>query len=270
MTGQSLVADDAQGFAPLGPMLRAVGPSKLYEARRRVLSLRRDELLDHYRLAFATGQRVRAFLMAEGLALGGVPPFVMHDGLTSDSLDVNQRYGLFVVDLVWLRHQYPAHADVVRYQRGKAMLTGAEAVFHREAEFAFYRGIRPAWKLVGSLSLTERQQWDCTWLRSAPIKKRAAATEAASGSVREALQYELRKVRRTATFGEAEAEAALHRRHTLWLCSRMGSSGSPTEVAERYKQLTSLSITRQAAAQQLEKVRAAVGKIEMSPGLKAR
>lgn len=270
MAGQSPAAGDTQGFTPLGPLLRAVGPSKLYEARQRVLSFRRDELLVHYRAAFTAGQRMRAFLMAEGLALRGVPPFVMHEGLTSDSLDVNQRYGLFLADLIWLRHQYPAHADVVRYQRGRAMLTGAEPVLHREAEFAFYRGIRPAWKLVGSLSLTERQQWDCTWLRSAPIKKRAAATEAASGRVRETLQYELRKVRRTATFGDAEAEAALCRRHALWLCSRMGSTAGPTEVAERYEQLTGLPITRQAAAQQLEKVRAAVRKIEMCSGLKAR
>lgn len=50
------------------------------------------------------------------------------------------------------------------YQRGKLMLTGTEKDFWREAEFALYMGKRPAWKLVGSLSLNEKQQTDSAWL----------------------------------------------------------------------------------------------------------
>jgi hypothetical protein len=50
----------------------------------------------------------------------------------------------------------------------------------------------------------------------------------------------------------------------------MGSTTGPTEVAERYQQLTGLSITRQAAAQQLEKIRMALRKIEMSLSPNAR
>jgi hypothetical protein len=49
-------------------------------------------------------------------------------------------------------------------------------VFHREAAFLFYQGQRPAWKIVGTLSMTERQQWESAYLRSTPIKREAEAT----------------------------------------------------------------------------------------------
>lgn len=62
----------------------------------------------------------------------------------------------------------------------------------------WHAGPRPAWKLVDSLSLTERQQWDCTLLRSTPIKKRAAVTEALGESIFTALQNDVLSVRQTA------------------------------------------------------------------------
>jgi hypothetical protein len=144
----------------------------------------------------------------------------------------------------------------VRYLRGKAMLTGSEAVFHREVNFAFHEGKRPAWKVVGSLSLTERQQWDSAYLRSAPIRKQAEMTKAFSKHVRSVLRDDLQTTRRTATFGDSEAEATLSRRHTLWCCSRMVKNASPTEIAARFYQMTGTQISRQAAAKQLAKVRA--------------
>lgn len=222
----------------------------------------REELLCRYRMAHIEGKRVIAFLMAEALVRDGVPPFVWHDVLALDGRTVNQRYDLFLADLMWLRRWYRDHDKIVRYLRCRVMLAGADHLFHREAEFAFYEGKRPAWKLVGSLSLTERQQWDCAWLRSAPIKKRAAATDALSDRVFKALQDDVRVVRRTATFGEVEALATLHRRHTLWRCSRMVGTASPTEIVGRFEQMTGTPITRQAVAQQLEKVRTALGKME--------
>jgi hypothetical protein len=41
-----------------------------------------------------------------------------------------------------LRQWYADHAKAVRYKRGKALLSGSDIVFHREAEFAFYGGKR--------------------------------------------------------------------------------------------------------------------------------
>lgn len=264
MTSGSPAKDDAQGFASLASLLRAVAPEKLEQARRRVVMQSREELLCRYRTAHLEGKRVIAFLMAEALVRHGVPPFVWHDALVLDGLSANQRYDLFLADLMWVRRWYRDHDKVVRYRRCQMMLAGSDHSFHREAEYAFYEGKRPAWKLVALLSLTERQQWDCALLRSATIKKRAAATDAMSDRVFQALQDDVRVVRRTATFGEAEALATLHRRHTLWRCSRMVRTASPTEIATRFEQITGTPITRQAVAQQLEKVRTALSKMKVT------
>jgi len=264
MTSGSPAKDAGEGFTSLASLLRAVAPEKLEEARRRVVMQNREELLRRYRAAHIEGKRVIAFLMAEALVRNGVPPFVWLDGLALDGLTVNQRYDLFLADLMWVRRWYRDHDKVVRYRRCKVMLAGADHLFHREAEFAFYEGKRPAWKLVASLSLTERQQWDCALLRSATIKKRVAATDAMSERVFKALLGDIRAVRRTATFGEAEALATLQRRLTLWRCSRIVRTASPTEIATRFEQMTGRPISRQAVAQQLEKVRTALRTMEVT------
>lgn len=251
-------------FVALAPLLRAVSYEKLDAARRHVVNFERIELLQRYRAAYVDGKRLVAYVMAGELIARGIPPCFWHDTLKFDDASINERYDLTLADLAWLRRWHPDHARAVRYQRGKALLTGSAKIFHREAEFAFYQGKRPAWKLVGSLSMTERQQWDCAWLRSAPIKKRAVAIEAASARVLQALREELRSVRRTASFGEAEAQATLGRRHAIWHCARMVKDSSPTEIAARYEQMTGSPITRQAAANQLEKVRAVLRKEEMT------
>ena len=264
MSFRSPVQDDAQGFASIASLLRAVAPEKLEEARRRVGMQNREELLCRFRAAHIEGKRVIAFLMAEALIRHGVPPFVWRDTLALDGLTVNQRYDIFLTDVMWVRRWYRDHDKAVRYRRCRVMLAGGDHLLHREAEFAFCEGKRPGWKLVASLSLTERQQWDCAWLRSTPIKKRAAATAAVSDRVFKALQDDVRMVRRTASFGEAQALATLHRRHTLWRCSRMVGTASPTEIAARFEQMTGTPITRQAVAQQLGKVKTALGKMEVS------
>lgn len=252
-----------QSFAPLVPLLRLVDPFKLDEAQQRLRKLERTDLLTRYRAAFAAGRRVHVYVMAEALATNGVPPFAWHEALHLDELNVNQRFDLFMGDLLWLRHQYPDHAKHVRYRRCQAVLTAQPAVFRREAEFMGYAGRRPVWKLVASLSLTERQQWICALLRSTPIKKRAAATEAVSECVFKALEDDVRLVRRSVSFGDMEAFATLQRRHALWRCARMVGTDSAQQVAVRYQQLTDTTVTRQAVAQQLKKVRAALAKSKM-------
>lgn len=265
MSHPSPALDTTQGFVPLAALLRTVEPFKLHDIQLRVRKFGRDELLDHYRAAFRDGRRKRVHVMAGALVDKGVPPWVWHDGLVLDDLHVNTRYDLFLADVMWLRRHYPDHpAAAVRYKRGRQMLTGGDTDFHREAEYAFYAGRRPAWKLVGSLSLTQRQQWDCAYLRSTPIKKRAAITAATSGHVYRVLQDDLCAVRRTSAFGEVEALAALQRRHALWRCSRMADGASPTDTARLFEQLTGVPITRQAVAQQLEKIRSVLRKSEVT------
>ena len=252
-----------QGFAPLIALLHLVDPLKLDEARRRLRKLERADLLERYRAAYWSGHRVHAYVMAQALAENGVPPFVWHETFCLDELNVSQRFDLFIGDLLWLRRQYPDHAKLVRYRRCRMALTGYTTIFHREAEFMWYAGRRPVWKLVASLSLTERQQWECALLRSTPIKKQAAATDAIGNRVLKALEDDVRTVRRTATFGEVEALATVRRRYAIWRCARMVGADSAQQVAIRYEQLTGTPITRQAAAQQLEKVRNALAKIKM-------
>lgn len=252
----SSVAGLVEGFAPLAPLLRASVPEALSEARRRVAKLDRDSLIGRFRAAFADGKRLVAFVMAEVLVERGIPPSFWHDELALDSTTVNQRADLVLFDLAWLRRWHRGHARAVRYLRGKALLTGSDAVFHREAVFAFHQGKRPAWKIVGSLSLTEHQQWEAAYLRSAPIKKQAEITRSYGKQVRLALQDDLRRTRRTAAFGEAEAQVTLSRRYALWRCARMVKDASPTEIAARFYQMTGVQISRQAVANQLAKVRA--------------
>ncbi|MCG2585986.1 hypothetical protein [Massilia sp. TS11] len=141
-------------------------------------------MLSRYRESAAKGKRLQAFLIGEALISQFVPPFVWRDGLPNDDLDVNHRFDLFLADLMWLRAAHARHAQAVRYKRCKLILsTVSQTVFHREAEYMYWQGRRPAWKLVASLSMTDDQQWDCGYLRAAAIKKRALATAELAPSV---------------------------------------------------------------------------------------
>lgn len=253
-------ATQAATFMPPASLLHDTSPDTLNEVRRRVAQLDRAELIQRYRTAYADGKRLVAYVMAGELIERGIPPCFWHEVLALDDTTLTQREALTLADLAWLRRWHSGHASAVRYQRGKALLTGSETVFHREAAFLFYQGQRPAWKIVGTLSMTERQQWESTYLRSTPIKREAEMTAILSRRVHQALLDDLRTTRRTAAFGEIEAAATLARRHALWRCSRMVKGGSPTEIAARYQQMTDTPITRQAAAKQLEKVGAVLRK----------
>jgi hypothetical protein len=248
----------AAAYAPLASLLRDAPPDTLNEVRRRVAGLDRTDLIERYRTAYADGKRLVAYLMADELIERGIPPCFWHEALALDDTTLAQRELLTLADLAWLRRWHPDHASVVRYQRGKALLTGSETVFHREAGFQFYEGQRPAWKIVGTMSMTERQQWSSAYLRSTPIKRAAETTAILSKRVFQALRDDLQTIHRTTTFTDADAQASLTRRYILWRCSRMVKGGSPTEVAARYLQMTGAPITRQTAAKQLEKVAAAL------------
>lgn len=253
---QAPATQTAAEVAPLASLLRDTSPDTLNEVRRRVARLDRAELIRRFQAAYADGKRLVAYAMAGELIERGIPPCFWHEALALDGTTTARREMLTLADLAWLRRWHPDHASAVRYQRGKALLTGSEAVFQREAAFLFYGGKRPAWKIVGTLSMAERQQWESAYLRSTPIKREAEATAILSRRVHQALHDDLRTTRRTVAFGEAEAAATLARRHALWRCSRMVKGGGPTEIAARYLQLTGTPTTRQAAANQLEKVRA--------------
>jgi hypothetical protein len=241
-------------YTPIASLLHATPPETLIEARRRVGRLDRADLIQRYRVAHAGGKRLVAYVMAGELIKRGTPPCFWHEALALEGATLAQRADLMLADLAWLRRWHPKHISAVRYQCYKGLLTGSETVFHREAAFLFCEGKRPAWKIVGTLSMNERQQWDAAYLRSTPIKREAEATAILSARVWQALHHDLQMTRRTATFSDADAGATRDRRYAIWHCARMVKNGSPTEIAARYTQMTGSPITRQAAAKQLEKV----------------
>lgn len=250
-------------FIPLAPLLHALAPAKLAEARVRVGRLHRDELIIRFQSAFHAGKRVVSLLCADSLISQGIPPAFWHSSLLQSNFSVTDRFDLFAHDVRWLRAAYPKHARTVRYDRYRSLLTGSETAFHREAEFAFYAGRRPAWKIVGSLSLDESQQMDCRWLRSAPVTRRLKVVTEKRDQVILALSEDLKGVRRTAQFSDVDAVESLLRRHRLWQCAQM-ADGKPTETARRYSQMTGESISRQVVANQLQKVDAVLRKNEMT------
>jgi len=252
-TGNGVASERKRSLASV---LQATPPERLDKSRRRMADLDRAGLLNKFSHAFASTKPLAplaTLILGDELTARGIPPCMRHLHLPSTELDLDQKFALLLADLRWLRRWYPDHAKVVRYRRIRLLLTGTETAFHREAEYLFWAGRRPAWKMVGSLSLDAHQQMDCAYLHSAPVKKRKADTQTIRERVFTALDDDMQAVRRTATFGDEEAQAALMRRFHLWLCWRM-TDGSPTETAMRYRQMTGQEISRQAAAKQLHKV----------------
>ncbi|MBC7624127.1 MAG: hypothetical protein H7232_12125, partial [Aeromicrobium sp.] len=123
--------------------------------------LDRETLMVKFREAFLGSKRGGAFILAQELVSRGIIPAMWYTGIEVQNHDINQKFDAFIFDLLHLRQWHCLHAKAVRYNRYKTMLTGSETAFHREAEYTFYQGKRPVWKLVGSLSLTEAQQWEC-------------------------------------------------------------------------------------------------------------
>jgi hypothetical protein len=249
------------GFQPLAPLLHSTPPTSLDAARRRLADLDRHELIKLFGKAFTSGKRLMALLAGDELTVRGIPPAFRHSHHSDTTYSLDQRFDLLLTDLRWLRRWYPQHPKNIRYRRYRDLFTVSEPAFHRAAEFVFYGGQRPAWKIVASMSLNEQQQRDSAWLRSAPIKKHSAATQAMHDYVLAALQRDLQNARRTKSFTDDDANVTLMRRLALWICSRM-TDGSPTETAIRYAQMTGQEITRQAAAKQLNKVREILRKNE--------
>lgn len=251
-------ADPARGFSPLVAMLRSVKPETLDEVSRRIAKLERKDLIERFRADFAASKRasspvarMRAFLMSEELTARRIPPWMRHHHLSSDEYSINQQFDLFIQDIRYLRRWYPDHGRVVKFRRCKAMFVGSETAFHAEAAYCFNQGLRAAWKVVKSLSLTEQHQLSCVWLQSVPIAKRLQGTQSKRDAVFQALRADLAATRRTKSFTDADAAVTLFRRHRLWLCDAR-SNGSPAEIAGIYETLSGDYIDRKVVARQLQ------------------
>ena len=250
-------------FMPVSTLLAPLTAIVLDAARSRIAKLSRDDLIAKFRDAVAGRKRVSAFLIADALVMRGVPPFVWHDWRSPPKTDTNSLGDMATHDLRWVRHAHAPHLKAKRAQRWRNLVAGGEAGFHRDVEFLFWGGRRPPWQIVQFLSLSDAMQFECAHLRSGPIVKRYATTQAMRTKVFATLQASLKAVHRKANFSEDDARATLLRRHRLWMCSRM-SDGTPTDAARIYGQMTGEVLTRQAVHRQLEIVGKALSKTELT------
>lgn len=242
------------GLESLSTLLQARAPEQLDKAAKLIQAFPREELIDRFRSAFSSGKRVLAYLIAEEMTTRGMPPCFRLSHLSNKTLTVNQKFDLYVYDLRWLATHYPEQAKPVKNTRYAKLFT--PRIAFKDAEHLFFYGNTPAWMIVKRLRLTEEQQWDCAFLRSAPVAKKANAITEQRDRVFQALLGELPSIMKTG-MGEEEAKTIVLRRHRLWLCSRM-VGGSPTKTARRYEQLTGHAIARNIVAKQLEKITALV------------
>lgn len=249
------------GFANVPHLLHPLSTDQYRTIREGLARVERIALLSGFVKAFMAGDRKRSFMLSETLTKRGVPPCFRGIENIKTELTLNQKFDLFLYDIRWIRSQHWGHIEQVRYQRYRDLFASHEQKFQNASEFVFYQGKRPAWKIVASLSLTETQQWDCVWLRSAPIAKRHASMLASSNYVRLVLDEELRNVRHTKIITKDAKRATLKRRHDLWVCSQM-TKGSPAETAVRYLQMTEKKITPSIAARQLAMVKNSLRKNE--------
>jgi hypothetical protein len=179
-----------------------------------------------------------------------VPPCFRHDWRSSADFSAERQADLVVFDLEWLRHRHRNHASAVKHRRCLKVFNGTEGQFLSEAAYMANGGKREPWKVAKSLSLTEEQQLELFWLKSAPIKRRQMVIQGMRARVFGKLKCDVDGVRRTSTFTDADATSTLLRRHRLWL-AQAHTTGGPAEAARRYEQLTGKAIDRKVAARQL-------------------
>lgn len=215
--------------------------------------LGRGEVIDRFQSSFRLHRRQAAFVFAEELTRRGIPPCFRHRQGVGVEYTANQQFDMMVADLRWLAHAHRDHAKQIRYKRSRELFTAHLPAFHHECEYTFYEGRRYAWQIVNSLSMSEQQQFDCQWLRSGPVAKRARGTQARLGRAFQAIGDTVLRVRKTRTFTHDDARATVRRRRDIWLCSTMTmGERSPAATAARYAQLTGDAITAAVAGRQLD------------------
>jgi len=238
------------GLTPLAQCITATSEAARSRVRAALPRQPSEKLCASLRTAFRSGQRVASFLLAEELMARGVPPSLRDMELERLNLSLNERFDLFVYDARWIMRRYPGQVELVRYEQSKRLFR--ESTFHQAALFTFFYGQRPPGKIAGGMALTEEQQWECAWLRSKHITKRADAIALQRPTVRKRLKEPIYAGRNKA-FTDDDAAASLLRRERLWMCSQMFGD-SPTKVARRYEQMTGKPIARNVVAKQLQTI----------------
>ena len=247
-------------FSPLSALLRAEDAFKLKSIINSAANFNRFELVDRLAKSMSEGKRVQAYVLNAALTEKGIPPVFRYPDFYPSADDVNQKNDLFMADMQWLERTCGFHVKKIRFARYRDMFTPILTKFCNAADYVFYEGRRPAWRIVASLALEEDMQHDCMWLRSEPVKKKHKFISDYEGTVKRALKADLARVTRSSNFTEDDAKNSLERRFALWVCSQM-TGGSPTETARRYELMTGHSITRYVVFDQLKKIKLVTKKI---------
>lgn len=243
------------GFAPLSDLLAAIEPTELERWRSRLASEHPPALLKGYRMAFATGKRELAFVLAEALTARSMPPCFRLDGAhRAAHLSDTQRFDLLAHDLQWMMTMYPDHWQKAKggysgMLRGESWLAVAEHYWATKNQ-------RDTWLIVRQLGLTVDQQWECAFLRSAPVKRAAQGLAIRQAAVHKAIMDRLSDANRAAR-GCYPLAPAYERRFKVWICGEM-TDRSSTKAARLYELWTGAAITRSVAYADLEWVRAYV------------
>ncbi|MBU9574069.1 hypothetical protein C6P74_25615 [Burkholderia multivorans] len=241
----------------LSSVLARQAPGQLDRARSIVRDYDRKKLATMYDRSLTTGQRAKAFLLAEALTAHGLPPCFRLDGSHGAARFADtQRFDLLAHDLQWIMATYPEHW---RKAMGgySGMLHGASWLSVAEHYWST-KNQRDTWLMVRQLALTVDQQWECAVLRSAPIKRAAQGLAVRQMSVHKAIMDRLSEANRAAR-GRYPLAPAYERRFKIWVCGEM-TGGSPTKTARLYEFWTGSAITRSVAHTDLEWVRACVPK----------
>lgn len=232
----------------LATLLDEKAPAALNRFRSGVRKMPTETLVNQLRWAYRDGKRVGAYLLNEELTRRGFPPCFRH--LPDPTIGtLAERFDIFMADAQWIATRYPEQKPMFsRY--GRLFLPSA---FHATAQFIFYFGKTPAWKIVKGLALTEDQQWECHWLQSGPLATKRRFVQGRLPIVREELWQALFHGRRG---GQTEKEciATIQRRRALWLCNAMANR-RPQRTADLFEMMTGEKIGRNVVAKQLEKIR---------------
>ncbi|ARM02106.1 hypothetical protein BOC59_20630 [Burkholderia pseudomallei] len=243
---------------PLSSVLARQASGSLDLARSIVRSYDREKLTSAYRSAFATGQRAKAFVLAEGLTAHGLPPcFRFPHPPSIRPFTIDQQLDMFAHDIQWLARQHMAQRRAVHGKRYARLfdqfVRPDEFEWVREAEYQFNDGERDRWIIVRGLGMSERQQWECKWLRSPVVSRKADALAERRDTVYKAIMAHLPKTSRT--MDADAAKAALMRRFKVWLCGQMtrdGAKVSPAATARLYAMWTGETIDRGTVGQTLK------------------
>lgn len=228
--------------------------AKMQELTRQELDKRMMRVSIAVQTAQETGvraqrkHRVLLWLLSQEYTRRGVPPVLQHLPEPSDD-DSEQIADATMIDLHWVRTRYPKH---------KAFFTGWNVVF---APTTFgskswwignhYPKRKPIDWICRGLSLSDQQQRELHFIKKHGLRNQHERLLAQREDVWHQLDYEYG--RRDKRYQTKDRKATIDRRCAIWYVGHL-AEWSPQRTAFLYEAHTGEPMTRQLAANTIEKV----------------